>query len=160
MTSSFKPSDTQVAKTAETKKPSFGIESIEPRVLLSTTGDGLRSLTSCDAVGSQDSDIPLFITTHGDVGRVVIRNLPEGAELSHGTVDSTGVLSVDEAELEILSIRPPIGFVGDFDLQVQIESVDGRLIASETVNVWVNGGVEGAPINEGRDVSSEIRETV
>lgn len=208
MTSTLEQSETQSAKPEVRDKPSFGVESLEPRVLLCPTlnqllggdieqidaiadaaddidfgdadlaGFGVRlalreannqgpevdlgdfandfdfldtvdthrSIASYDAVGSQDSDIPLFITTCGAAGRVVIRNVPEGAEFSHGSIDGEGVLSVDQSELESLCIRPPSGFVGDFNLEVQLEGANGQVIANDIVNVWVNGGIEGTPV--------------
>ncbi len=93
-----------------------------------------------------DSDYPTETIT------VSISNVPAGAVLSNGTDQGNGVWELDAADLADLTITPPLGYTGSFDLTVTATSTEpsnGDQVQSvETVKVNVS---EVDMINIGTD---------
>ncbi len=73
------------------------------------------------------------------VGSVLVSGLPDGAALSAGTDNGDGTWSVDPGELEGLSVTPPDGYSGTFDLRFEATSVEGEGdTADATVSIRVH----------------------
>ena len=99
------------------------------------TQDAEEDIAAYDSVGTKGEAVPLFITAAAEDGSVEIRNMPEGASLSHGTSQGDGVWSVSVQDLETLNIQLPEDFTGDFDLEVATADANE---AVAKLNVWVN----------------------
>jgi len=67
------------------------------------------------AVGDEDTGIPLTIDD-GGANTITISDVPDGAVLSAGTDNGDGTWSIEPADMEGLTITPPTGFDGSFDL--------------------------------------------
>ena len=95
-----------------------------------------------DVTGAEDSAIALDIDGQlsdldGSEGlSFIISGLPEGAELSAGTVnEEDGSVTLTQAELAGLTVTPPEDFSGSFDLSVKAiatEAAEGDEVTTKT----------------------------
>jgi len=83
-----------------------------------------------DVIGEEDSAVQLNLdaaltdTDGTESLSLVISDVPAGASLSAGTDNGDGTWSIDPADLEGLSITPPTGFDGSFDLTLTSTSTE------------------------------------
>ena len=121
-----------------------------------------------DAEGLEDNAIPLDITASltdpEETLSMTISGVPQGASLSLGTDQGEGVWSFTEADLaniENLTITPPLHSDVDFDLTVTATSQDGDDTAtvSDTLTVVV-GAVADTPAVSADDGSGDVGQTI
>ena len=100
-----------------------------------------------DAEGLEDNAIPLDIsaslTDPSETLSMTISGVPQGASLSLGTNEGNGVWSFTEADLaniDNLTITPPLHSDVDFDLTVTAISQDGDETATTTATLNVDVG--------------------
>ncbi len=109
-------------------------------------------LTVEPASGREDTGIALTISA--DVSdedgseslEIVIAGLPEGASLNGGEAVSTGVWRLAKTDLEGLTMTPPEGFSGQFELAVTATSREQANRASAEVSEMLS--VEVAPVTD------------
>jgi len=121
-----------------------------------------------DAEDLEDNAIPLDITASltdpEETLSMTISGVPQGASLSLGTDQGDGVWSFTEADLaniENLTITPPLHSDVDFDLTVTATSQDGDDTAtvSDTLTVVV-GAVADTPTVSADDGSGDVGQTI
>ncbi|MBN8196080.1 Ig-like domain-containing protein [Thalassospira povalilytica] len=130
-----------------TATSSDGADTASVADTLSVTVDPVAdapTLSVDPASGNEDSAIALDITaglTDADETlSVTISDIPAGANLSAGTVNPDGTVTLTAAELAGLTITPPEDFSGSFDLTVTATSSDGADTATiaDTLSVTVD----------------------
>ncbi|MCK0177268.1 Ig-like domain-containing protein [Mycolicibacterium sp. F2034L] len=110
--------------------------------------------------GVEDSAIALGIKVSSryaaEALKFTIAGVPDGAALSSGADAGAGRWTLDGADLDGLTVTPPTGFSGSFDLTVTVTTVDGSTatavltVAVEArpdvpvVQLPAGGGVTGA----------------
>ncbi len=86
------------------------------------------NLSLNDATGDEDTPIALdlsaFTTDDSETLSITVRGVPEGAELSAGTLNADGSYTFAPDQLEGLTITPPEHFSGEIDLIVEATSTD------------------------------------
>ena len=127
-----------VSVTTETELP----------VTIAAVADG-PAVKVEDTSGSEDQAIALSIggsTTDRDgsesIQSITVADVPEGATLSAGTDNSDGTWSLEQADLEGLTITAPENSNEDFDLRVTYVSVEpngSSASTTETIGVQVTG---------------------
>jgi len=96
-------------------------------------------LAADDAQGYEDTAIPLNIdagltdTDGSETLSVTISGVPEGATLSAGTDNGDGTWTLEESDLDGLSITPPTDSDVDFDLTVSATSTESATGETSTV---------------------------
>ncbi|MEX2312226.1 MAG: DUF4114 domain-containing protein, partial [Rhodospirillales bacterium] len=118
-----------------------------------------------DASGLEDTAIPLDLnisltdTDGSESMSVTISGVPEGAVLSAGTDNGDGTWSLEEGDLDGLSITPPADSDVDFDLKVDVavtESATGETRTfSEDVKVTVEADADAPTLNASLAVSDD-----
>ena len=95
-------------------------------------------LDTNDASGEEDTAIPLDITTavtdldgSETITKIVISNVPAGATLNNGTDLGGGNWELTLADLTGLTITPPLGYSGSFDLGVTVTAEESNLSDAE-----------------------------
>ncbi len=104
--------------------------------------------TSTGLVGNEiPLDFSAAVTDPSETLYLSISGIPDGAELSAGAVNANGSVTLTEAELANLTITPPSGYTGTFDLEITATSEDGsdKALNTETMTVIVapNPGGDG-----------------
>jgi Ca2+-binding RTX toxin-like protein len=94
------------------------------------------------ASAAYDHDVALDITAavsdvSESIASITIADVPEGAILSAGTDNEDGTWTLSADDLDGLTITPPPGYWGTFDLTVTVESQDGADTAATTVTLPV-----------------------
>ena len=104
-----------------------------------------------NASGNEDTDIDLDISAilvdidgSERIDSIIIRNLPEGAMLSSGTENGDGSWSLETAELDGLQIAIAENSHDDFQLDIEVTTVDGN----STQVVHSSLAVEVAAVND------------
>jgi len=105
------------------------------------------SLVTAHAYGDEDIPVILDITSQltdtsgSEMLQVTIGGVPEGASLSSGVLNSDGSWVLNSKDLSGLTLTPPAGFYGTFDLDVAAtssETANGAMASvSETLTVVV-----------------------
>ncbi|WP_421879093.1 calcium-binding protein, partial [Pacificispira sp.] len=103
-------------------------------------------LATSAASGDEDSAIALSIdvtnVADGDTASVTISGIPTGAELSAGTVNEDGSVTLTVDQLEGLTITPPANSDADFTLTVAVTTTDAdsgdTATVTETLSVTVD----------------------
>ncbi|WP_420416828.1 hypothetical protein [Pacificispira sp.] len=103
-------------------------------------------LATAAASGDEDSAIALDIDVSGvnagDTASVTISGIPAGAELSAGTVNEDGSVTLTVDQLEGLTITPPANSDADFTLTVAVTTTDAdsgdTATVTETLAVTVD----------------------
>ncbi|RCK52167.1 hypothetical protein TH44_07125, partial [Thalassospira xiamenensis] len=106
-----------------------------------------------NASGNEDTaidlDIDASLTDATETLSVTISGVPEGATLSAGTNNGDGSWTLNQEQLEGLTITPPKDYAGSFDLAVTATSVAGADSATTQTSVTVNvSGVADTPTLE------------
>ncbi|WP_421878123.1 beta strand repeat-containing protein [Pacificispira sp.] len=104
------------------------------------------TLETAAASGDEDSAIALDIDVSGvnagDTASVTISGIPAGAELSAGTVNEDGSVTLTVDQLEGLTITPPANSDADFTLTVAVTTTDAdsgdTATVTETLAVTVD----------------------
>ncbi|WP_420416827.1 hypothetical protein [Pacificispira sp.] len=104
------------------------------------------TLATSAASGDEDSAIALDIDVSGvnagDTASVTISGIPAGAELSAGTVNEDGSVTLSVDQLEGLTITPPANSDADFTLTVAVTTTDAdsgdTATVTETLAVTVD----------------------
>ncbi|WP_420416831.1 hypothetical protein [Pacificispira sp.] len=104
------------------------------------------TLETAAASGDEDSAIALSIdvtnVADGDTASVTISGIPAGAELSAGTVNEDGSVTLTADQLEGLTITPPANSDADFTLTVAVTTTDAdsgdTATVTETLAVTVD----------------------
>ncbi len=115
------------------------------------------TLETAAASGDEDSAIALSIdvtnVADGDTASVTISGIPAGAELSAGTVNEDGSVTLTVDQLEGLTITPPANSDADFTLTVAVTTTDAdsgdTATVTETLAVTVDA-VGGHAFPHGR----------
>ena len=122
--------------TATSTEPNGDAKSIDAplEVVVDAVIDA-PTLAANDASGDEDTDIALDITTavtdtdgSEAITHVTIGGVPTGAMLSVGADLGGGVWQLTTAELVGLTITPPAGFNGTFDLSVTTYAEEVKFI--------------------------------
>ncbi|WP_417828058.1 beta strand repeat-containing protein, partial [Thalassospira sp.] len=96
--------------------------------------------TSTGFVGNEiPLDFSAAVTDPSETLYLSISGIPDGAELSAGAVNANGSVTLTEAELANLTITPPSGYTGTFDLEITATSEDGsdKALNTETMTIIV-----------------------
>ncbi len=107
--------------------------------------DGIDFDVESTAMGDEDSEIELKISTEYD--QVRIEGVPEDAEVNRGKPDKHGVLELQASELDGLTITPAANSDADFVLTVtpgENGVYDDSL--SKSIDVVVNAVVDGGNV--------------
>ncbi len=121
-------------------------------------------LAADDAQGYEDAAIPLNIdaglsdTDGSESLSVTISGVPEGASLSAGTDNGDGTWTLEEGDLDGLTITPPADSDVDFDLTVTATSTEAS--TGETNTVESSFTVEVDAVADDVGVSAEITATI
>ena len=98
----------------------------------------IPDLVANDASGEEDTAIALDITaavtdTDGSeaITNILISGVPTGATLNNGTDIGGGVWQLDVADLTGLTITPPLGYSGTFNLSVAVTAEEANLSGGE-----------------------------
>ena len=139
------------------------------------------TVTVAPATGGEDSPIALGIDvaltdSSETISNITISGVPNGATLSAGTDNGNGTWTLTPAQLQGLSITPPVNSDADFTLTVAATSSEGGTSATttQTLSVTVNAvadaptvtvapatGAEDSPISLGIDVAlTDASETI
>ncbi len=121
-------------------------------------------LTAGDAAGYEDTAIPLNIdasltdTDGSESLSITISGVPEGATLSAGTDNGDGTWTLEEGDLNGLTVTPPTDSDVDFDLSVSVTSTE--ISTGETNTVETSFTVEVDAVADTVGVSAEIKATI
>jgi thiamine pyrophosphokinase len=95
-------------------------------------------LNAGDVSGNEDTAIPLNIigslgadTDGSETAVLTISGVPAGAVLNHGTQTSLGVWTLTPADLTGLTLTPPSGWSGSFDLNISLTATETNLSGAE-----------------------------
>jgi len=121
-----------------------------------------------DAQGLEDNaialDISASLTDPEETLSMTISGVPQGASLSLGTDQGNGVWSLTETDLaniENLTITPPLHSDVDFDLTVTAISQDGDDTATTTDTLHVDvGAVADTPAVSAGDGDGDVGQTI
>ncbi|MCC9620426.1 Ig-like domain-containing protein [Thalassospira sp. MA62] len=120
---------TDVASVSDTLTVSVASEADAP----------LLSLTA--AVGLEDTAISLNIVAglkdSSELLTITISDIPVGATLSAGTLNTDGSVTLTADQLVGLTLTPPEDFHGNIDLTVTVTSSDGDNVASVSAQLGV-----------------------
>ncbi|MGJ3259293.1 MAG: DUF5801 repeats-in-toxin domain-containing protein [Rhodospirillales bacterium] len=106
------------------------------------------TLETEDSQGYEDNAIALGIdaglsdTDGSETLSVTISGVPEGASLSAGTDNGDGTWTLEEGDLDGLSITPPADSDADFQLSVSATSTESNTGESRTVNTTLDVKVD------------------
>jgi Ca2+-binding RTX toxin-like protein len=109
------------------------------------------NLTTADAAGVENEAIDLDLTsTLNDVDgseslSITISNIPEGASLSAGTVNTDGSVTLTPVQLVGLQVTPPVDSEQEFALHVTATSTENdgdSASVSGVINVDITGGAD------------------
>ncbi len=122
------------------------------------------TLEVTDAEGYEDNAIALNInaalgdTDGSETMSVTISGVPAGATLSAGTDNGDGTWTLEEGDLDGLTVTPPVDSDVDFDLTVSVTSTESS--TGETSTVEQTFTVEVDAVADDVGVSAEIKTTV
>ena len=122
------------------------------------------TLEVTDAEGYEDTAIPLNIdagltdTDGSETMSVTISGVPEGATLSAGTDNGDGTWTLEEGDLDGLTITPPADSDVDFDLTVSVTSTESS--TGETSTIEQSFTVEVDAVADDVGVSADITATI
>jgi len=117
----------------------------------------MPQLAVANVSGAEDATIALAIAaamptdTGETIENIVLTGIPDGAILSAGTDNGDGAWSLSPAELNGLTLSPPMDYNGAFNIGVSVTSSDGG-VSSESFAVNVLP-VADAPVIAAADVS-------
>ncbi|MCK5747923.1 MAG: cadherin-like domain-containing protein [Oricola sp.] len=122
------------------------------------------TLEVTDAEGYEDNAIALNInadlgdTDGSETMSVTISGVPQGAMLSAGTDNGDGTWTLEEGDLDGLTVTPPADSDVDFDLTVSVTSTESS--TGETSTVEQTFTVEVDAVADDVGVSAEIKTTI
>ena len=117
-----------------------------------------------NASGYEDNAIPLNIdanltdTDGSESLSITISDVPDGATLSAGTDNGDGTWTLEEGDLNGLTVTPPTDSDVDFDLSVSVTSTEAS--TGETNTVETTFTVEVDAVADDVGVSAEIKATI
>ncbi len=113
-------------------------------------------ITTQDATGNEDSAVSLDIDVSSvdDVSSITITDVPAGAALSAGTDNGDGTWTLEEGDLENLTVTPPANSNEDFTLGISVTTADGN--DTETVTGTIDVDVVG--VADAPELTAELGE--
>jgi len=103
---------------------------------------GVPPTVSLEAVVQEDQTVALAIVASvpnpkEHIASITIAGVPAGAVLSAGTDHGGGHWTLAPGQLHALTLTPPAGFKGDFDLSTTATSTDGGVSPAATATISI-----------------------